>query len=69
VVFLLWGSYAQKKGAIINTQKHLVLKSPHPSPLSASRGFFGNRHFSKTNAYLESTGQEIINWALPESVQ
>ncbi len=66
VVFLLWGSYAQKKGAIIDRDKHLVLKSPHPSPLSASRGFFGNRHFSKTNTYLQSTGQDPIEWSLPE---
>jgi len=65
LVFLLWGSYAQKKGAIINTDKHLVLQSPHPSPLSASRGFLGNRHFSQTNAYLSAAGVTPINWQLP----
>lgn len=62
VVFILWGSYAQKKGAFINPEKHLILKSPHPSPLSAYRGFFGNRHFSKTNEYLKKYGKEPINW-------
>lgn len=66
VVFLLWGSYAQKKGAIIDASKHLVLKSPHPSPLSAHRGFLGNRHFSKANAYLRGNGQQEINWQLAE---
>ncbi len=64
VVFLLWGSYAQKKGAFIDTSKHLVLKSPHPSPLSAHRGFFGNQHFSKVNQYLEKAGQSPIQWAI-----
>jgi uracil-DNA glycosylase len=62
IVYILWGSYAQRKGAIIDTTRNLVLQSPHPSPLSASRGFFGNRHFSKANAYLKETGQEPINW-------
>ena len=62
VVFILWGSYAQKKGEFIDQNKHLVLKSPHPSPLSAHRGFFGNKHFSKTNNYLIQTGQEPIQW-------
>ena len=62
VVFVLWGAYAQKKGGFINQEKHLVLKSPHPSPLSAHRGFFGNKHFSKTNEYLVSTGQTPIQW-------
>ena len=65
VVFLLWGSYAQKKGAIIDTDKHLVLKSPHPSPLSAHRGFFGNGHFVKTNQWLEQQGGAPIDWRLP----
>ncbi len=65
LVFLLWGSYAQKKGAIIDKQKHLVLQSPHPSPLSASRGFFGNHHFSKTNDYLQNQSKTAINWELP----
>jgi uracil-DNA glycosylase len=64
LVFLLWGSYAQQKGKFIDTQRHLVLKSPHPSPLSAHRGFFGNRHFSKANAYLQNHGQTPINWLL-----
>jgi len=64
IVFLLWGSYAQKKGAFIDTQKHLVLKSPHPSPLSAHRGFFGNGHFQKTNDYLVANGRQPIDWRL-----
>lgn len=64
VVFLLWGAYAQKKGQVIDRQRHLVLQSPHPSPLSASRGFFGNQHFSKANVYLEQAGKTPINWAL-----
>ena len=62
LVFMLWGSYAQKKGEVIDTGKHLVLKSPHPSPLSANRGFFGNGHFSKANAYLKTQGMKEINW-------
>jgi len=62
VVFMLWGSYAQKKGQIVDTQKHLVLKAPHPSPLSAHRGFLGCRHFSQANAYLQAQGQSPINW-------
>ena len=62
IVFILWGAYAQKKGEFINPNKHLVLKSPHPSPLSAHRGFFGNKHFSKANDYLRQTGQECIQW-------
>ncbi len=62
LVFLLWGSYAIRKGAFIDRDKHLVLESPHPSPLSAHRGFFGNRHFSKANAYLEANGIEPIRW-------
>jgi uracil-DNA glycosylase len=62
VVFLLWGSYAQKKGEVINRNKHLVLMSPHPSPFSADRGFFGNKHFSKTNDYLENKGIAGIDW-------
>lgn len=69
VVFLLWGSYAQKKGAHIDQNKHLVLKSPHPSPLSAHRGFFGNHHFSTANNYLAEHGREPINWQLPEQVE
>ena len=65
LVFLLWGSYAQKKGALIDRKKHLVLASPHPSPLSAYRGFIGNAHFSKTNDYLKANGLGVINWQLP----
>ncbi len=64
LVFLLWGSYAQKKGALIDRKKHLVLTSPHPSPLSAYRGFVGNGHFSKTNTYLLSNNQAAIDWQL-----
>lgn len=64
VAFLLWGSYAQKKGAFIDRKKHLVIETVHPSPLSAHRGFFGSRPFSKINDYLESTGQKPINWGL-----
>jgi uracil-DNA glycosylase len=62
LVFLLWGSYAQSKRALIDTQRHLVLQSPHPSPLSAHRGFFGNHHFSQTNAWLTAHGQTPIQW-------
>jgi uracil-DNA glycosylase len=62
VVFMLWGSYAQKKGAVIDRSKHLVLQSAHPSPFSADRGFFGNRHFSKANDYLVSKGITPIDW-------
>ena len=62
LVFLLWGSYAQKKGEFIDERKHCILKSVHPSPLSASRGFFGNRHFSKANAYLRAHGIREIDW-------
>ena len=65
VVFMLWGSYAQRKGSIIDRQRHCVLTAPHPSPLSAHRGFFGCGHFVKANAYLESRGQEPIDWRLP----
>lgn len=62
IVFLLWGSHAQKKGSIIDTQRHYVLKSPHPSPLSAHRGFMGCRHFSKANQLLEQQGLAPIDW-------
>ncbi|MEN8199061.1 MAG: uracil-DNA glycosylase [Thermodesulfobacteriota bacterium] len=65
LVFLLWGSYAQKKGAFIDRSKHLVLQSAHPSPLSAHRGFLGSGPFSKTNDYLESQGKTSIQWELP----
>ena len=69
VVFMLWGSYAQKKAAFVDQSKHLVLKSPHPSPLSAHNGFLGCRHFSKANAFLESKGLKPIDWQLPENVR
>lgn len=62
LVFLLWGSYAQKKGQMIDRDRHLVLSAPHPSPLSAHRGFLGCRHFSKTNAYLVSHDKDPVNW-------
>jgi len=62
VVFLLWGSHAQKKGAIIDRRRHHVLQAPHPSPLSAHRGFFGCRHFSKTNEWLLQHGEQPIDW-------
>ncbi|MES1972672.1 MAG: uracil-DNA glycosylase [Pseudomonadota bacterium] len=71
VVFMLWGSYAQKKAAFVDSVerggRHLVLKAAHPSPLSAHSGFFGCRHFSKANAFLQSHGQKPIDWALPAS--
>lgn len=62
LVFILWGAYAQRKGAFIDKNRHLVLQSPHPSPLSAHRGFFGNRHFSTANRYLQEHGIEPIIW-------
>ena len=62
LVFMLWGSYAQQKGQFIDSSRHLVLKSVHPSPLSAYRGFFGNHHFSKANQYLASKGKIPIEW-------
>ena len=62
LVFFLWGAYAQKKGEAIDRSKHLVLESVHPSPLSASRGFFGNKHFSRCNEYLLANGIKPINW-------
>lgn len=68
LVFMLWGAYAQKKGQFINTQKHLVLKAPHPSPLSAHRGFLGCKHFSKANHYLKQKGLEPVEWCLNEEV-
>ena len=64
VVFLLWGRYAQEKGAVIDEGKHLVLKAAHPSPLSAYNGFFGCKHFSKANEYLEWHGKESIQWSV-----
>jgi len=62
LVFILWGSYAQSKASLINSADHLILKSAHPSPLSAYRGFFGNKHFSRANEYLVQNGEEPINW-------
>lgn len=62
IVYILWGAYAQKKGAFIDASHNLILKSAHPSPLSAYRGFFGNKHFSKANDYLIATGQDAIEW-------
>ncbi|MES9898511.1 MAG: uracil-DNA glycosylase [Sedimenticola sp.] len=67
LVFLLWGSYAQKKGAFIDTERHLVLTAPHPSPLSAHRGFLGCGHFSSINHYLSDKGEKPIDWSLPPS--
>lgn len=64
LVFMLWGSYAMKKGAVIDRSRHLVLASPHPSPLSAHRGFFGNKHFSKANQYMEQNGKSPVDWTL-----
>ena len=66
IVFMLWGSYAQKKGSIIDASKHCVLKAPHPSPLSAHRGFFGSKHFSKANDYLIKQGKTPIKWTQEE---
>lgn len=62
LVFLLWGSYAQRKGSMIDRNRHLVLQSPHPSPLSAHRGFFGNQHFSRANAWLQQHNKTPIDW-------
>ncbi|MDD9139472.1 MAG: uracil-DNA glycosylase [Candidatus Cardinium sp.] len=62
VVFMLWGNFARKKEILIDNQKHLILKSAHPSPLAAHKGFFGNNHFSKANAYLQATEQTAIQW-------
>lgn len=66
LVFVLWGAYAQKKGAVIDRKKHLVIECVHPSPLSASRGFFGSKPFSKINDYLRKTRQTEIDWRLPQ---
>lgn len=64
IAFVLWGAYAQKKGAIIDSNRHFVLRSPHPSPLSAYRGFFGSKPFSKINQFLQQQGQSEINWQI-----
>ena len=69
IVFMLWGSYAQRKGQLIDTGRHRVLKSVHPSPLSAHRGFLGCGHFSSANAYLEQQGRASIDWSLPARAQ
>lgn len=66
VVFILWGAYAQKKTGLIDTDRHVILKSAHPSPLSAKNGFFGSKPFSKTNAALQAEGQDEIDWQIPE---
>jgi uracil-DNA glycosylase len=66
VVFMLWGSYAQKKAAFVDRSRHLVLTAPHPSPLSAHSGFLGCKHFSKANAFLQSKGLDPIDWRLPD---
>jgi uracil-DNA glycosylase len=68
VVFMLWGAYAQKKAAFVDTSRHLVLKAAHPSPLSAHNGFLGSRHFSKANVYLQAHGRMPVDWALPNEV-
>lgn len=62
VVFLLWGKFAEKKGSVVNLEKHTIFKAPHPSPLGAWRGWFGSKHFSKTNSFLESKGLKRIKW-------
>jgi uracil-DNA glycosylase len=62
---MLWGAYAHRKGEVIDASRHLVLRAPHPSPLSAHRGFLGCRHFSKANAYLVQQGKAPIDWQLP----
>jgi uracil-DNA glycosylase len=67
VVFILWGSYAQRKASFVDTTKHCVIKSAHPSPLSAHNGFFGSKPFSRANAFLEAHGEKPIDWRLPES--
>lgn len=64
LVFMLWGKYAQEKGAHIDRERHLVLASPHPSPYSANSGFFGSKHFSKANAYLKARGTKPVDWSL-----
>ena len=65
LVFLLWGAYANKKSELIDSNKHLILSAAHPSPFSAHKGFFGCKHFSKTNNYLKSSNQKLIDWSLP----
>ncbi|WP_119344194.1 uracil-DNA glycosylase [Facilibium subflavum] len=67
IVFMLWGAHAQKKVSLIDQNKHLILKAPHPSPLSAHRGFLGCKHFSQANAFLKNNGLSEINWSLEEA--
>jgi uracil-DNA glycosylase len=69
LVFLLWGSYAQAKGRVIDNRRHCVLRAPHPSPLSAHRGFFGCGHFSSANRWLQGRGQKPIDWRLPAAAE
>ncbi|MEM7574747.1 MAG: uracil-DNA glycosylase [Bacteroidota bacterium] len=66
VVFMLWGAFARKKSELIDSQKHLILESPHPSPFSADRGFFGNGHFAKANTYLTEQGKSPIDWQITD---
>ena len=66
IVFILWGSPARRKKAMLNNPKHLILEAPHPSPLSAYRGFFGSKHFSKTNNYLEKNNLTPIDWQIED---
>jgi len=66
LVFMLWGAYAERKGRIIDRSRHLVLSSPHPSPLSAHRGFIGNGHFSAANDYLQARGSSAVDWSIPD---
>lgn len=67
VVFMLWGAYAQKKAAFVDSERNLVLKGPHPSPLSAHNGFFGKHYFSKANEFLKAHGQTPVDWRLPDT--
>jgi uracil-DNA glycosylase len=66
-VFILWGKYAQDKGAVIDSSRHLILKAAHPSPLSAYRGFFGSQPFSHVNHYLNEQGKTPIDWEIPRT--
>ena len=67
IVYLLWGRPAQKKASMLTNPKHLILKAPHPSPLSAYNGFFGCRHFSQANAFLEEHGEEPVDWQIDDT--
>jgi len=69
LVFMLWGAYAQAKGKLVDPRRHLVLRAPHPSPLSAYRGFIGCEHFSRANSYLQARGGQTIDWRLPKAAQ